>query len=254
MLHSHRLVSIEISSAQIDTDSKIATWTVDVPHVSSASAQTARQLENGAYLRRPGVKTDHEASAQSNGAAASRAAETSLAERLRQKQPAALEQLYDEMSGKAFGLAYRVLNEGAAAEDVVQDVFLWVWNNSDRIDPARGHVTALLMTLIHRRSIDALRARTRREALPVSPDLDLVDDAASDLIGQVSASITQQEVSSAMDQLGPEQRQAIEMAYFEGMTQREIADKTGLPIGTVKSRVRLGLDRLRSAFGIGGAR
>ena len=241
-------VSVEISLGHIDTGAKIAMRSFDVPHVSDTPARADGRSGNGADLRRPTFKKGDNAAAGANGSAAS----ASLIERLRRKEPAALEQLYDQASGKAFGLAYRILGDGAAAEDIVQDVFLWVWNNTARIDSSRGNVESFLMTLIHRRSIDALRARARREALPVSPQLDVVDEAASDLLGKVMESVTREEVARAMNELSAEQRHVIEQSYFEGLTQREISEIAGLPIGTVKSRMRLGMDRLRTAFGLGG--
>ncbi len=175
-----------------------------------------------------------------------------LANRLRGRKPGALEELYELVAGRAFGLAYRILSDGASAEDVVQEAFLWVWNNPDRIDPSRGRVESLLMTVVHRRSIDALRARNRRDALRGPMDIDAVDEKASDLFDSVARSITHERVRESVTGLSDDQRQVIEMAYFSGLTHREISEQTGVPIGTVKSRLRLGMAKLRTAFGIGG--
>lgn len=176
-----------------------------------------------------------------------------LANRLRGREPGALEELYELVAGRAFGLAYRILSDGASAEDVVQEAFLWVWNSPDRIDPSRGSVESLLMTVVHRRSIDALRARNRRDALRGPVDIDAVDEKASDLFDSVARSLTHERVRESVTGLSDDQRQVIEMAYFNGLTHREISEQTGVPIGTVKSRLRLGMAKLRTAFGIGGA-
>ena len=174
-----------------------------------------------------------------------------LCERLIHQDPGALEYLYDLTSGRAFGLAYRILNDGPAAEDVVQDVFLWVWNNAHRVDPDRGNVESLLMTLVHRRSIDALRSRARRERLSASQIHEITSHRFSDPVEAASFSAARERIAGALDNLNADQRRAIELAYFWGMTHQEIAEETGAPIGTVKSRLRLGMDRLRSLLGMG---
>ena len=179
-----------------------------------------------------------------------------IAPRLRQRDPSAIEELYDALGGRAFGLAYRVLGDGPAAEDAVQESFLWIWNNGDRIDPRKGRVSSLLLTIVHRRAIDALRARKRRDAIGGGSmdDLpELKDDRSEDQFDRVVDSLTHKHVRESLNSLSPDQRQVIELAYFEGLTQSEISDHSGIPLGTVKSRMRLGLTRLRVAFGIGDA-
>ncbi len=173
---------------------------------------------------------------------------------MRQRDPLALEQLYDALGGRAFGLAYRILGDGPTAEDAVQESFLWIWNNGERIDSRKGRVASLLLTIVHRRSIDALRARKRRDAIggQSTDDLpDLKDDRSADQFDRVVDSLTHKRVRDCLDSLSPDQREVIELAYFEGLTQSEISDHSGIPLGTVKSRMRLGLIRLRVAFGIG---
>ncbi len=177
----------------------------------------------------------------------------SLAARLRQRDPQAFRQLYDRVSGRAFGLAYRILGDGAAAEDVVQEAFISLWKQADRIDPDRGLVESLLMTVVHRRSIDHLRAARRREPVNELPVEDPIDWRAAEMLDQVGETLTHESVRDAMLKLPVEQREAIELAYFEGLTHSEIADSTGAPVGTVKSRLRLGINRLRSEFGLRGA-
>ena len=170
---------------------------------------------------------------------------------LRARDPRALEMLYAQFSRRAFGLAYRVLGNGQAAEDAVQDAFITLWNQVDRLDSNRGQVGSLLMTIVHRRSIDILRSQ-RGMASRIQPlDPDAVDTAAGDILEAVSNAMTFDTVRVALTTLAPEQRQVIELAYFEGMTQAEIAVKTAVPVGTVKSRLRLGLARLRTELHVG---
>ncbi|MDA1280711.1 MAG: sigma-70 family RNA polymerase sigma factor [Chloroflexi bacterium] len=171
--------------------------------------------------------------------------------RLIVRDPSALEEIYDRMSGRAFGLAYRILGNGAAAEDVVQDAFIWIWDNSTKIDPERGSVDGLLLTLVHRRAIDALRARSRHEALPESGVDHVVESEAYDLADQVQRTIEAEAITRAIEALSPEQSRMIDMAYFCGMTHAEISEQTNLPLGTVKSRLRLALGGLRKSFGLG---
>jgi len=174
-------------------------------------------------------------------------------ERLVQRDPSALEEIYDRISGRAFGLAYRILDDGPAAEDVVQDAFVWLWDNTHKLDSERGTVDGLLLTLVHRRAIDALRARSRRDALPDSSKRPGADHVTLDLVDEVQKNLDADAVSKAVNQLSPEQSEVINLAYFGGMTHAEICEKTALPLGTVKSRLRLALNGLRNSFGLGGS-
>jgi RNA polymerase sigma-70 factor (ECF subfamily) len=161
-----------------------------------------------------------------------------------------VDDLYALVGRRAFGLAFRVLGDGAAAEDAVQDAFLDLWRGSGKVDGTRGRVDSLLMTLVHRRSIDALRVRQRREPISdVMPD-DAVDQNAVELFDEVADALTHERVVECMEELPADQKLAIELAYFGGLTHTEISEKTGTPLGTVKSRLRLGLLRLRADFGI----
>lgn len=169
---------------------------------------------------------------------------------LQARDPRALESLYDEFGRRAFGLAYRILGNGQAAEDAVQEAFITLWNQVDRLDSRRGQVGSLLMTIVHRRSIDILRGQRGMASRmhPLEPEL--IDPAAADVLATVSDALMLDAVRVALQSLAPEQREAIELAYFEGMTQVAIAQKTAVPVGTVKSRLRLGLTRLRTELGV----
>jgi RNA polymerase sigma-70 factor (ECF subfamily) len=154
----------------------------------------------------------------------------------------ALGECYDQYSAFVFGLARRVIGDRRAAEDVTQDVFLHLWERADRFDPVRGGLRTWLGTLAHRRAVDHVRreeARRRRT--------DKVGNQASiapDVEEMAVAIITAERVRAALDELPPEQRAAIQLAYFGGKTYREVALELEIPEGTAKSRMRLGLARI----------
>ncbi len=173
-----------------------------------------------------------------------------LARRLAKREEAALAELYDRYSGRAFGLANRILEDGPTAEDVVHDAFLWVWEHADRVDPERGSVGALLLTVVHRRAIDQVRKRGRAHSTTTvdGESLDVVDEAALDIIAELDQAEVATRIRAAVGELNPEQREAVELAYFKGMTHQQIANERELPVGTVKSRLRLAMGRLRAAL------
>ncbi|MGE3076273.1 MAG: RNA polymerase sigma factor [Dehalococcoidia bacterium] len=173
-----------------------------------------------------------------------------LTARLRRREESALSELYDRYSGRAFGLAYRVLEDGPAAEDIVHDAFLWMWEHAERVDSDRGSVGALLLTVVHRRAIDQVRRRGRETAtIPADSDLpDAVEDSALGIVAGIDQEAAAVRVRAAMAELNVEQREAVELAYFKGMTHQQIAKQRQLPIGTVKSRLRLAMGRLRAVL------
>jgi RNA polymerase sigma-70 factor (ECF subfamily) len=156
--------------------------------------------------------------------------------------------LYDRLGRQAFGLAFRILEDGQAAEDVVQEAFLTIWRRSATLDPAKGKVASLLMTIVHRRSIDALRARKGLSALPEGFEPPGTDERSADPAEIVDVSVRRSRVRNAMESLPQEQREVIELAYFKGMTHVEISESTNIPLGTVKSRMRLGLKRMKTSL------
>ncbi len=159
----------------------------------------------------------------------------------------ALMALYDRHGRMAFALAYRVLGDAQAAEEVVQDAFLQVWRRAKTFDPARGSgARAWLLTIVRNRAVDGLRRRSGRlrEATPLE---DVEATAASTAPGpwaEVSSGPDRERVRAAVAELPREQQDAIRLAYFDGLSHGEIADRTGIPLGTVKGRVRLGLRKL----------
>ncbi|HEY6056937.1 MAG TPA: sigma-70 family RNA polymerase sigma factor [Candidatus Limnocylindrales bacterium] len=153
----------------------------------------------------------------------------------------ALEDLYDRYRTMAYSIALRITADPALAEDVVQDAFLGAWRNADRYVEARGAVKTWLLSIVHHRAIDAVR---RRRPTIDLPDAEMPPPAAltlPDVWPEVAGNLDAEAVRVALETLSPVQREAIELAYFGGLTQQEIAVRTGAPLGTVKSRMRLGL-------------
>jgi RNA polymerase sigma-70 factor (ECF subfamily) len=156
----------------------------------------------------------------------------------------AMDVLYERHSRVALGLATRMLGECEAAEDVVQEAFLALWRRAGSFDVARGSVRTWLLAIVHHRAIDRLRGRP--PAAPLPDDLGADPSPTGDVWGQAAQQLDRQAIRGALAQLPSGQQQAIELAYFSDLTQAQIAGSLGLPLGTVKSRLRLGLTRLRS--------
>ncbi|MBA4168930.1 MAG: sigma-70 family RNA polymerase sigma factor [Chloroflexi bacterium] len=162
-----------------------------------------------------------------------------------------LASLYDRYHRLAFSLALRVVNDRGRAEDVVQDAFFSVWRKAGSYSVGRGSVKTWLTSIVRNRAIDVVRARRESDGDDEAVLLGLRDSSPS-VIEQVTASLDRDTVRAAITVLPVEQRQVIAMAYFEGRSHSEIAGMTGLPLGTVKSRIRLGMHRLRDELvGIG---
>jgi RNA polymerase sigma-70 factor, ECF subfamily len=163
-------------------------------------------------------------------------------------QLADLEVLYDAHHRQAIGLAYRLLGDLGDAEEAVQEVFLSAWRAGHTYDPARGSTHTWILSMVRNRCIDVMRARKRRPVQPLVEGLDPPDtsDVPSEAVSNVDAAAAR----IALEALPPEQKQAIELAYFGGLSHSEIATELAAPIGTVKGRIRLGLDRLRTSMGV----
>jgi RNA polymerase sigma-70 factor (ECF subfamily) len=164
--------------------------------------------------------------------------------RLRSQDEVALGALYDRHAAVAFGLALRMLRDPAAAEEVVQDAFVSLWRRAAAYAPDRASVRTWLLTMVRSRSIDRLRHVTAKESdSALDDEHELV--AVSDTWRLASEAMRADAVRDALRDLPPEQRQILEWAYFGGLSQTEIAERTGIAVGTVKSRTRLALERLR---------
>ena len=160
----------------------------------------------------------------------------------------ALDELYERYKTMAYSIAYRITTDATLAEDVVQDAFLGAWRNAARYVEGRGSVKTWLLSIVHHRAIDAIRRRRPASELP---DADAVPPQAlrmPDVWGEVAANLDAEAVRAALTVLSDVQREAIELAYFRGLTQVEIAEQTNTPLGTVKSRMRLGLLAMREVL------
>ena len=157
-----------------------------------------------------------------------------IAKGLRAGDPRALEQLYDCYARRAFGLAFRLVGNGAAAEDIVQEAFLAVWKNAARIDPGRGSLAALLLTVVHNKAIDHLRRDRAQRTVPLRPtDPDDRPDPAE----QALRTLDRDSVRSALTRLPREQRQAVSLAYFGGYSHSELARATKIGRASCRERV-----------------
>ena len=158
----------------------------------------------------------------------------------------AFSELYDQTSSMVYGLALRVVRSEAMAEEVTQEVFLQVWRQASGFDAQRGSVKSWIATLAHRRAVDVVRRSqsARDRELKVPADGPSADVAEMAILGD-----ERDRVRAALGSLTDLQFQAIEMAYFGGLTYREVAEQLDTPLATVKTRIRDGLTRLRSAFG-----
>ncbi|CAM3492684.1 RNA polymerase sigma factor [Saccharibacillus brassicae] len=162
------------------------------------------------------------------------------------KDAEALEQLYDAYERPLYALAYRLLNDAMAAEEAVQELFLRIWNNAERYDSSYGKLSTWMFALTRNISIDMLRRRNARAAsVPVEDEyLNAIVDTASDTELAVEQTLQGESVRAALGELGSEQQQVIELIYYKGLTQQEVSDRCSIPLGTVKSRVRLALKQL----------
>jgi RNA polymerase sigma factor (sigma-70 family) len=157
----------------------------------------------------------------------------------------ALEALYDRYRAMAYAIALRITADPRLAEDVVQDAFLGVWRHAERYVEGRGSVKTWLLAIVHHRAIDAVRRRRPTSELP-DPELPAPAQlVTADVWPEVAGRIDAVEIRTALAGLSDVQREAIELAYWGGLSQTEIAQRTGAPLGTVKSRMRLGLLALR---------
>jgi RNA polymerase sigma-70 factor (ECF subfamily) len=156
----------------------------------------------------------------------------------------ALAALYDRFSPMIFALCRRALRDAAAAEDLLEEIFVELWRRADRYDASRGGVATYLATLTRSRAIDRLRSRSRAQAGAIPEGADPVAPATDPAAG-IAGDERQRRVAAALAALSPDQRQAIELAYYEGLSHTEIAQRLAKPLGTVKTWVRQGLIRLR---------
>ena len=161
----------------------------------------------------------------------------------------ALAGLYDRFCGMLLGLATKILGNPSDAEDVLQEVFIQVWNQASRYQRSRSSVSTWLVLITRSRSIDRLRSRNVKLRTANAAQRENVRlHASNEGLGNVLLTERHGRITQAMQELPDDQRQALEMAYYQGMTQREIAEATGTPLGTVKTRTLLAMRKLRSSL------
>ncbi|MGN6665161.1 MAG: RNA polymerase sigma factor [Solirubrobacterales bacterium] len=184
---------------------------------------------------------------------AERLADEELMPLVGRRDPEAFEVLYDRHGGAAYSLAYRIVGDRAAAEEVTQEAFISVWRSGARFDAARGSVRSWLLSVVRNRAIDFLRSRAGK-----APKLDFDDEAALEqrpaperTEEEALRRETAGELRGALGKLPGEQSKVIELAYFGGFSHSEIAEILGLPMGTVKGRMRLGLEKIRGELAEG---
>jgi RNA polymerase sigma-70 factor (ECF subfamily) len=184
---------------------------------------------------------------------AERLADEELMPWIAEKDPEAFEVFYDRHGGVSYSLAYRILGDRTAAEDCIQEAFISIWRSGARFDRTRGSVRSWTLSIVRNRAIDALRSKAGK-----APKLTFDDDAI--LEARPAAERTEEEamrhetadeVRGALTQLPGEQSKVIELAYFGGFSQSEIAGMLNIPLGTVKGRMRLGLEKIRGELAEG---
>ncbi|HEX6666990.1 MAG TPA: sigma-70 family RNA polymerase sigma factor [Solirubrobacterales bacterium] len=184
---------------------------------------------------------------------AERLADEELMPLVGEKDPEAFEVFYDRHGGVAYSLAYRIVGERGAAEDVTQEAFISIWRSGARFDPTRGSVRSWLLSVVRNRAIDFLRSKAGK-----APKLAFDDDAILEqrpaeeqTEEEAMRRETASEVRGVLGQLPGEQSKVIQLAYFGGFSQSEIAQMLGVPLGTVKGRMRLGLEKIRGELAEG---
>jgi RNA polymerase sigma-70 factor, ECF subfamily len=169
--------------------------------------------------------------------------------RLQRRDPQALAELYDRYGRLVFSLILRVVRDAGIAEDLVQETFIRVWNRVQGFEAGKGSIGPWLLAVARNRAIDYLRSAGGRERNAIDLDEAIHPALSSDIEQSLLNSDRIRRVKAAMDKLSPNQRQAIELAYFEGLSQSETAERMGQPLGTVKTWVRTALRSLRDELG-----
>jgi RNA polymerase sigma-70 factor (ECF subfamily) len=173
-----------------------------------------------------------------------------LPRRVAERDATAFEELYRRYAGPAYGLALRVLREPPLAQDVVHEAFMAVWSAPEAYDPARGQFRTFFLSLVHHRAVDAVRreARLRERDRRLNPGDPPDEDIGEAVALEADLAERRREVLEALRALPEDQRRVVELMYFEGWTQARIAEATGVPLGTVKTRAFAALRKLRQAL------
>jgi RNA polymerase sigma-70 factor, ECF subfamily len=184
---------------------------------------------------------------------AERLADEELMPWIGRKDAEAFEVFYDRHGGAAYSLAYRILGERGAAEDCIQEAFISIWRSGGRFDPTRGSVRSWTLSIVRNRAIDVLRSKAGKAPKMTFDDDEILESRPSEELTEEEAMRheTATEVRGALSQLPDEQSKVIQLAYFGGFSQSEIAGMLNVPLGTVKGRMRLGLEKIRGELAEG---
>jgi RNA polymerase sigma-70 factor, ECF subfamily len=184
---------------------------------------------------------------------AERLADEELMPWIGRKDAEAFEVFYDRHGGAAYSLAYRILGERGAAEDCIQEAFISIWRSGGRFDPTRGSVRSWTLSIVRNRAIDQLRSKAGKAPKMTFDDDEIIESRPSEELTDEEAMRheTATEVRGALSQLPDEQSKVIQLAYFGGFSQSEIAGMLNVPLGTVKGRMRLGLEKIRGELAEG---
>jgi RNA polymerase sigma-70 factor (ECF subfamily) len=171
-------------------------------------------------------------------------------ERIRDRTPDSLADLYDGFAGAMFSLALEILSDRWEAEEVIQDVFAYVWKKPESYSPEKGKFSSWLLVITRNRCIDRMRSRKRKvvHGEPIEALSNRQDYSSEDGAEHASRADEKNSIRKAFDQLPNDQREVLELSYFKGLNHQEISDHLSLSLGTVKSRIRLGMDKLRRAL------
>ncbi|HNP74362.1 MAG TPA: sigma-70 family RNA polymerase sigma factor [Kouleothrix sp.] len=169
-----------------------------------------------------------------------------LAALLREQPAAGIAVLYDRYGRLVFSMALRIVNDRGAAEEITQDVFMRCWRNVERYQPSQGSLSSWLLSIAHNRAIDELRSRRGKDARREISDESLGPLASID--PSYDEVLLRNEVQQALRELPPAQREVLELVFWGSLTRREVAEQLQLPLGTVHTRLRLGMDKLREAL------
>lgn len=192
-------------------------------------------------------ETDRDQDVESLGQPDSK--ETLLA-RIATGDEAAFGALYDEIAPRVLGLVRRLLVDHAQSEEVTQEIFLEIWQNAPRYEPSKGGATTWIFTMAHRRAVDRIRSSQAGRDRDVRIGIRDYEDDYDDVAETVEIKVENERVKKAMSQLTELQRQAVTLAYYGGYSHSEVAEKLKVPIGTVKTRIRDGMIRLRDELGV----
>ena len=205
------------------------------------------EVHSGMPFSRGGTARPIRAGRRSMGPVRDQGDDETLLTRIARSDLEAFRAVYDRYSGQVYSLAWSMLRDASVAQEITQDVFLAIWRGADAFDLGRGTARSWILSLAHHKSVDAVRRWRRAITAPLSEGIR--DDA--DVVEEAMRKVDSAGVQDALRALSADQREAIVLAYYGGYTQREIADRLRTPLGTVKTRIRDGLLRLREMLGRG---